>query len=451
MIKFVVLLLCFIHISYSHLIEESIDTLQSFVYITKFAFIPTPELMYQQLRFTNASYFNFPIGGYQFGLLSYAITNVKPRDNQAIVIYKDWEKWLEFGNNKDLSCSTKAANADVFIRLSQDESFSKSKSSVYSNSYDEATGTAFGHVTFPLEADDTIEAIWGFVALSNCALFENNYLLTSNSQNPIISTINMSFKNGIPLHFLSYDQDSINSTLGFCVFIQSFLNIFAMYTQRLLMKLNKLHPTARIVIFSVYIQFISNILQVIYWNLYKYSGQAPTGLFYIGNLLQALVVFIIILDVVLVAKGWTIVRRQLSPSGAVKIVLYGTCLLISLLFLEVFKLNNFDSPLSSFIYATTPGILILIIRCCVPFCWFIYASLTTSKNFAKKRGFFKKFIVIFGIYLIAPVIMTLFTYMLPTYDRQGFVTSWELLLILFAQIILVTMYNPSLRYFLLFM
>lgn len=442
-----VTLLCCIHLSYSHLIEEQINTIQSFVYITKFAFIPTPELMYQQLKALNTSYMTFPIGGYQYGLLSYAIPNIKPRDNQAIVIYKDWGNWLTYGINKDLSCSQKAAKADVFIRLSKDETFSNDKSSVYTNNFDENDGIATGYITFPFEADDTIKAIWGFVALSNCALVDNNWKLTSNSQNPIIADIRLSFKNGFQLFYLSYDQDSIIETLVFCILIQSFLTLFAIYTQRLLTKINKLHPTAKIVIWSVYIQFLSIILQITYWNEYKSNGYALIGLFYIGNLLQGVVVFIIILDVILISKGWTIVRKQLSPSGTIKIVIYGTCLLITLLFLEVYKLNNFDSPLSSFIYATTPGILMLIMRCSIPCIWFCYASITTYRNFEKKRGFFKKFTVVFATYLIAPVIMTAITYALPSYDRQGFVVTWELLLILFAQVILVTMYNPSLRYF----
>ena len=64
--------------------------------------------------------------------------------------------------------------------------------------------------------------------------------------------------------------------------------------------------------------------------------------------------FLILLMLVLLAKGWTIVRRHLSPNGVVKIVVYASTYFMILIFAQMYVYGAYDETRSTVYFYTSP-------------------------------------------------------------------------------------------------
>mmetsp|Transcript_33315 Transcript_33315/g.42796 ORF Transcript_33315/g.42796 Transcript_33315/m.42796 type:complete len:214 (-) Transcript_33315:282-923(-) len=79
------------------------------------------------------------------------------------------------------------------------------------------------------------------------------------------------------------------------------------------------------------------------------------------------------------------------------------------------------------------------------FGWFCLASFTTYRNYKEKRGFYRKFIIFFGIWLFFIPLMLIVSINVDSSIRAKFAQCWTLLLGSLAHIVFLALYNPATR------
>ncbi|KAH8051279.1 Rab-like small GTPase [Aureococcus anophagefferens] len=109
---------------------------------------------------------------------------------------------------------------------------------------------------------------------------------------------------------------------------------------------------------------------------------------------------LLVLLVVLLAKGWTIVRRKLSANGRVRVALYVTVLTWTTVSLELWRLHVFNPATSAYHYESPPGFVLVSLRALVCV-WFWYARVHDEKHYKNKLGFYQKFNAFFTLWLVA--------------------------------------------------
>jgi len=147
----------------------------------------------------------------------------------------------------------------------------------------------------------------------------------------------------------------------------------------------------------------------------------------------------------LLAKGWTIVRRKISPDGRVKLAMFVTVQTCLSIFAVTWSQYSYDIAEVTYFYESAPGVMLCVLRVAGAL-WFLRAAQTTANNFEKKRGFYGKFNKFFFSYmLIVPVAVALAT-AAETYYRFMLVYGVETAATWFGQTLLMLLYNPSTQF-----
>jgi hypothetical protein len=142
----------------------------------------------------------------------------------------------------------------------------------------------------------------------------------------------VSFVNG-PSH-VSYNDEWIKTVRSTMVWIYSVLTIVVLSHVVRLSKLKKLHHTLKILLASVFMSFLGHILGVSYWNIVEagtiinrdqkgnqqvHAIQWPDTIRVAASLFDLIGHVLLLLLLILIAKGWTITRRKISAMGRVSI------------------------------------------------------------------------------------------------------------------------------------
>lgn len=208
-----------------------------------------------------------------------------------------------------------------------------------------------------------------------------------------------------------------------------------------------------------------------------------------------------ILHLILIGKGWTIVRRKISANGRVKVAVYmtvyytvfwavmlwsgkGRCLPshtvrtailrhtlrshlppvwldvsivpipqsftcavpLTLLLLSLppstpLAARGDNTVAIRSFYETSPGYILILIRCLAA-AWFCYSVSTTLRNYTSKRRFYFKFMLAGALWFLwVPCSCALASTMAP-HLRNKFLTCMELLALFVVQTTVVALYNP---------
>ena len=87
---------------------------------------------------------------------------------------------------------------------------------------------------------------------------------------------------------------------------------------------SKYHLTVQLLNYSVGITLVADFFDLIHYLVYSGDGHGVPALHAVSVVLTAVSEAVLLLLVVLIAKGWTITSRKLSASGRVKIGVYTT-------------------------------------------------------------------------------------------------------------------------------
>ena len=398
-------------------IEGSLDTLTPWSFAERFCFVPT--------KGTNRK---------KYGVLEF---EVKHKSGGQLLLYHDgFEKWREIYESS-MACWERREKATTVIELGMEgQSFVES---VEKNG--DLTTTTKGSAYF--EAN---ENLWLFIVLGNCqAECPGN----RGCQGPLEMEYAFHLTNGKDARRREFSADEIGTLETMSIFlglylILSFLSYFLL-RRRLLAK-KKYHTTVALLCWSIYVQLLGCLCGIVHFGIYAGDGwgspQARNAGIFLGHLADILLVLVLIL----LAKGWTIVRRSLSINGRVKIAVYITTLLWTTLALELWRLYVYDKARSAYYYESAPGTALVALRGAA-LVWFRYAVRTTALQYPRKKRFYLKFTMAFTLWLLAkPLLVIIAAFFIPDNQRFLIVLIAELSLAFSAHVGLAFLYCPDLPF-----
>lgn len=287
------------------------------------------------------------------------------------------------------------------------------------------------------------EARWIFVALANCDLYcsADGYQLCQGS---LDVEYKLTFTNGegwSTKHFSADEQGIVVVVIVFFI-LQVGLVMCSLYVRKTLVKLNKFHHTVKLLGISVSITCIARFFDMIHWCKYADDGEGARGLHVAAMWFSGLAETALLLLVILVAKGWSICCRKISATGRTKIAVYTTVYLFTWTVLLIWYEHGMSDANVVYIYHCVPGYLIVTLRV-AGVVWLGYATFVTLSKYKMKRRFFKKFLVLFSLWLISLPIIVLIALAIPTWTRYRVVTCLELIFTFIAQAALLVLYFPN--------
>jgi hypothetical protein len=165
-----------------------------------------------------------------------------------------------------------------------------------------------------------------------------------------------------------------------------------------------------------------------------------------GLVLRALSESLLLLTVILLGKGWTVVRRKISATGRVKIAIYMTLFVVSNLFTIAAWANNAEGKLFR-----TPternveyGWFNLATRL-YAFVWFTYACYTTQKldTFKRRRCFYIALYSFYSVWILSGPFIVLLTLSMQTYYRARWTYALDMVFTFMAHMYFAILFMPS--------
>eukprot|EP00854_Cymbomonas_tetramitiformis_P000718 gene718-1182_t len=265
---------------------------------------------------------------------------------------------------------------------------------------------------------------------------ENGYVTATRLQ--------LTFTNGegwSTKHFSADEQGIVVVIIVFFI-LQFILVMCSIYVRMTLMKLNKFHHTVKLLGISVLITYMARFFDMIHWCKYANDGEGARGLHVAAMWFSGLAETTLLLLVILVAKGWSICCRKISATGRTKIAVYTTVYLLTWTVLLIWYEHGMSDANVVYIYHCVPGYLIVTLRV-AGVAWLGYATFVTLNKYKMKRRFFKKFLMLFSLWLISLPIIVLIALAIPTWTRYRVVTCLELIFTFIAQAALLLLYFPN--------
>lgn len=156
--------------------------------------------------------------------------------------------------------------------------------------------------------------------------------------------------------------------------------------------------------------------------------------------------FYLLLVVMLLAYGWTVVRRKLKAQTRFQLVcalvFYWALLMAALVWKEV----TWNKATSFSIWETGPGYLIIAARI-IAYLWFVGTTGSTLLRFnAKKKNFYGLFFIAYSVWLVAlPIAVLVTSNFLPLALREKLAFVINMVVGFGAQLLLACLYLPDLK------
>lgn len=125
---------------------------------------------------------------------------------------------------------------------------------------------------------------------------------------------------------------------------------------------NMLHHTVKILFTCIVLTFLGSLLYAIHLGVLSGDGRGVVALLYMAHVCYALSTSLMLLEIIVITKGWTIVRRKISAGGRMKIAAFITTFFVLYLTCIFWAILNQDISKYSTIYETPPGIALIVIR-----------------------------------------------------------------------------------------
>ncbi|GMH79812.1 hypothetical protein TrLO_g13488 [Triparma laevis f. longispina] len=433
--------------------KGTVDTMKSWNFIDRFCFIPhnyesTPG---ESITLSEAS---------KYGLFQYSFKFPDSLDLRMLIYYKKegYDSWDEGWERvyvdeeeypeKALSCSERHYYATAKFRLRAQ----KNSNLIETQSSKNRVVSGFAYFK-------SISPKYFFVAVTNCnpsctcdptrPEVPCNWNATNGitfCDGPSIFDYEFSFTNGLKLEYKHFGYDEIGCLAIawiFMIFYVMLVFLVNVTVKNNLKRIDKYHITVKIVVWSVWVSFVSSVLRLYHYMLYSGDGVGNEGARIMSSVLGSLAEILLVMHLILIAKGWTIVRRKISAGGRVKIAAFITVYAVLHVTTTIFGEVFMDKGKIVFVYETPPGIVLQYTRLFAAL-WFARSINTTMTQFPNnKRRFYRKYAVIFGLWFAWMVLNTWISMSIPDYLRFKFSMAFELCCTFTAHFILTVMYNPA--------
>ncbi|KAI1296606.1 Transmembrane protein [Halotydeus destructor] len=158
----------------------------------------------------------------------------------------------------------------------------------------------------------------------------------------------------------------------------SFYGAYALHSRHLL------HATYKIYMFSLLLELSALVCLVAHYALYAQDGVEEDTFKIAGKSLEAISTLVLLLLLILLAKGYTVTRARLKRKTTFKII--GFMALYTLVYAALFCWEKmvFDPGQVLYIYESPAGYGLIFLRL-VGWAWFVYAVLFTLMHYPTNR------------------------------------------------------------------
>ena len=287
---------------------------------------------------------------------------------------------------------------------------------------------------------------WFYFVVTNCELTAPCVAASDRCSGPIDLNVTVTMTNGVgPYRHFSFDEFNILPVAGVFFTLYILFCLIASYMYVALTKQTKLHPTARILFASVAFSMLG-----FFFDVTRMSGFATTGIRspeweLTSGIFHMTSDVLLVLVVMLVAKGYTIVRRKISAMGRVKIGVYTTFYFCAGLATTIWYHSvTFGDVEAVYIADSPPGVLRLGIRWASVF-WFLYSCRTTTKipAFRRKKKFYAVFSPLYILWLMTMPIAYFISDISPVHVRRGANYLTTSIMTCLGHAGLLYLFNPS--------
>ncbi|XP_063688558.1 transmembrane protein 145-like isoform X1 [Bolinopsis microptera] len=241
-------------------------------------------------------------------------------------------------------------------------------------------------------------ARWWYFAVSNC---DNPNGVTRMSY-----TVELTNGDTFWTRHVSADEIGILETDIVFVILFIYLVIASAKVARTLANRQLYHTSFKIFMASVTMQAISQIVVVIFRCMINMNGQENKVLKYFGKAIAVIAETLFILLLILLSKGWTVVRGRLSTQGTMILSASITFYFLSQVVALFWSAYMFDPGEVLYEYESAPGYV--VIACLtLMWIWFCTCNYHTLQNYPDQNKFYGIFFAAYSIWFLAKPIMVL--------------------------------------------
>lgn len=413
MFKTVWILVMFINVvwrSDAKYVEGRIHTSSSWEFITRFVFLSE--------------------GGQLDYKVEYPLTN---ECCPSLVFYYD-DHWSKVYPRPDMDCSSKLKFASTYYgsNLLKLDSASKANCVDYLEH-----GKNFRRCSGQLRFT-RMRARWWFLVLSHCDDIKSSPLHNVNYEFAITNG------DSWDRHISGDESDMVEITVAFfIVFTVAF--IVGLVFARHLLVLNFFHRPYQVFITSLGYEEMALIFETIYYMEYVVNGKQNISIRTTGALLHAVSEIMLIILLLLLAKGFTITRGKLSSVSQIKLAMFAIIYAIFYIVLFVWKTELFDnSPgLVQNDFDNYAGRTIISLRISA-WVWFVYTCISTVCVYPEKKCFYCWFGVSFSVWFLLKPSLTFWSYIDDQYwKRVRILKGVDLLICAIAYTIFLFLTRPT--------
>ncbi|BFZ25920.1 hypothetical protein BsWGS_28959 [Bradybaena similaris] len=255
---------------------------------------------------------------------------------------------------------------------------------------------------------------WWFIVLSKCNSSSN--LKTKE----MYLHYNIHMTNGEDLLHKEYSADEFYIVVADIVFLGLYLMLMlaSLICACILKSRQQLHATYKIYLVSLVTWTVSLACLVAAWLYYGITGWKMQLLETIGRILQMCSNVLLILLLILVAKGYTVVRYSLPRSAVVKITVFMVLYITAMVVMFVWENILFDPGLVLYYYESPPGYGMLTVIL-IGWLWFTKSAVFTLKHYSYKTSFYVLFYVIYTIWFWAsPIVVLIAMFVMAKWTRE---------------------------------
>jgi len=285
----------------------------------------------------------------------------------------------------------------------------------------------------------TNRARWMFITVGNCQPGCGSQYCS----NSLDFRYNMTLTNGSgSSRYFSGEKFWFHETAILFVVLYALLTPVMLHTRYALIKERKYHHSVVLLVFSIVTSAASSACYLAFYSSFASSGYESRGVMHAAVVFELLGDFSLLLMTILVAKGWTIVRRKISALGRVRIATYMTLYVVASAACWIYYLEFSDPAEILYLYATIPGMILVFLRI-FALGWFSYAMHVTRRKYRQKRHFYQKYWVFVGAWIFTLPVLVALNNIVEMWYRDKIVNLLAHLSTFVCQAVLIVMYSPQ--------
>jgi hypothetical protein len=289
---------------------------------------------------------------------------------------------------------------------------------------------------------------WYYFFLMNCGSKSSCDSPKGWCQGPVHAEYSLLLTNGVGYlkHFSADEVGILPTAVTFGILYTLLLGFVLGCIVRPLITRRKFHATVKYYLLSLFMWWLSMWFDVADLGEEGAVGRRLKDAQLTGLVLRALSESLLLLTVILLGKGWTVVRRKISATGRVKIAIYMTLFVVTNLFTIAAWANDSSGKLFR-----TPternveyGFFNMATRV-YAFIWFSYACYTTMRldTFKRRRCFYVALYSFYSSWIMSGPLVVLITLSMETYYRARWTYALEMIFTFMGHSYFAILFMPS--------